>query len=337
MQVRHLCDVITCHVDGAESYLLVRISLMAGVARKSIFWQARHVASKTAEAAWRALVNAFTQLPNKNLHSWYAITEEEFLRKVGSFIADGASELGVRRKGQTAEAAQAGDNVFHKLQERKKELCGEGSPSILGFWCTNHRIDIVAGAPEKQIQYVSALLTFFRSLVGHVMASTRSQGILQYIAKLIFLENGVDEGVTSASLASVHRAPTRWLSDVVPLQQIVTRVLDLVLYLFNLTKERDASLRTYGDKMYAVVKDLRFFLVLPGVLDVLSIVNQFNQQSQPESSSLQRVSQCLSLAESRIEDLVLRTESDKNHEHPATLVQAGFLFFVLLPFFSFVQ
>eukprot|EP00973_Karenia_brevis_P029545 4076322-Karenia_brevis.AAC.1 len=74
--------MVTIHVDMAESYLMIRVGLLTSAgASKTIFWQARHLASKSAEAIWIGLRNAFLQKPHKHLCDWYVITEKEWLQK----------------------------------------------------------------------------------------------------------------------------------------------------------------------------------------------------------------------------------------------------------------
>ncbi len=146
---------------------------------------------------------AFTERPLKALNKWYVILEKEWLQKIGALVGDGASELGLRRSGKPVEEAKAGDNLFHKLQQRCRTVLGARWPCILGFWCTNHRIDIVAAKPEKEIQYVQELLSFFRSVVGHVMFSTRAQGILEYIAEAMYADHGVNEGAVAVAAVAI--------------------------------------------------------------------------------------------------------------------------------------
>ena len=85
-------------------------------------------------------------------------------------------------------------------------------------------------------RYISVLMDFLRSIIGHVMGSTRAQSLLDWIAKMIHIEKGDDPTAATGSLSSLHRAPQCWLSDVVPLTAIVTRVGDLLMYFFALSQ-----------------------------------------------------------------------------------------------------
>ena len=319
---------ITIHIDGAGSHLLIRVGILgSGYTVLRLFWQARHLASKNAEAVWNALRNAFTQLPHKRLSSWYKISEEEWLRKVVALISDGASEMGVRRGGKCLESAAEGDNVLFKLQSRFTEVLGLSAGKILGFWCTNHRIDIVAGKPEKEIAYVARLLSFFRSIVGHVMGSSRAQGILEYLAKLVFEEDGEYEHTSSRSLASIHRAPTRWLSDAAPLKAILSRITELALYLYTLTLEKKKHYQELGKSLYQDMSDIRFYICLPAIADMLAIINDFNVCNQPTAVTLAQAAESLEILMDRLDDTSLRTRTDANGQKPSQAVATVLKFF----------
>ena len=114
------------------------------------------------------------------------------------------------------------------MQDRKTHLLKETS-QILGYLCTSHRIDIVSGDAEKEVSYIALLLSFMRSLVGHIATSDRAQGFLRSIAAMIFDERGDDPQASTGSLAAVSYAPQRWLSSVQPLTVLTTRIDDLVI------------------------------------------------------------------------------------------------------------
>ena len=272
----------------------------------------------------RSLMNAFILLPCDQLCDWYRITEAEFLGKVSAFIADGASELGTRRRGKRAEVAVEGENVFHKLQVRRDACCGTELPKIIGYWCVSHQIDLVAHKPEKKMAFVASLVGFLRSIVGHIMGSSRAQGLLQFIAKLIYNQSGANEHASSSSLAKVHHAPQRWLSLCAPMACIVSRVCDLVLYLYNLTLEKEEALREFGRKLFEQTKDIRFYLVLAGILDILMIVHKFNKTTQPGGVSLKKVADALEMCEAELKDLVMRTDTTK---HMARIPERSIAFF----------
>ena len=114
----------------------------------------------------------------------------------------------------------------------------EDSHKVLGYWCSSHRLDIVMGEPEKTVSYIAVLMNFMRSVVGHVASSSKAQGILRWLAKLIWHEEGDLSLMLSGpgSLASLSYAPQRWLSQLAPLRALVTRMPDLWMYLVMLSK-----------------------------------------------------------------------------------------------------
>ena len=89
-------SMVSLHIDGADGFFLIRLGLLCGATWKAttVFWQARHTTSKTAEACWQALRRAFLELPHKHLSKWYIITECEWLGKIGGLVGDGATEIG---------------------------------------------------------------------------------------------------------------------------------------------------------------------------------------------------------------------------------------------------
>ena len=312
----------TLHLDGADDYLLLRVVLISpSFMTTSMFWQARKMSGKCSEAVWQSVLKAFTVLQHSALDSWYTITEAEFLGKLCALVADGASELGVRYRGKMCEAAKPGANLFHKMQSRRDELVGESEPPLLGYWCASHRIDLAPAAADKKHSYTTTLLSFFRSLTGHIMFSGRARGILEFLAKALFDEGGVNEDSTSRSLASLYRAPTRWLSDAKPSRSFVSRISDFILYVRELEEEKKKVHKDLGAQWAVHLKDIRFYVVMPGISDMLQIVEDFNHKSQPGKTTMEDVSEQLQLCIDRLEDLCLRVKSEENGQRPCEFVK----------------
>jgi hypothetical protein len=310
------------HLDGADDYLLLRVVLLSpSFVPVSMFWQARKMAGKCHEAVWQGVLNAFTCLQHRLLDAWYAITEAEFLGKVCVLVADGASELGVRRNGQVVESANDGDNFFHKMQARAKEVLGDSFPSILGYWCANHRIDLAPAAADRKFNYTTTLLAFFRSLTGHVMFSGRARGILDFLARALYDENGPNEDSTSNSLASLHRAPQRWLGDAKPCKSFVSRIADVCLYTRELQGENKKVHRDLGAQWAVHINDIRFYVVMPGISDLLTTVDDFNKKNQPGKSNVETVGEQLQLCAERLDYLCLRSKSEQNDQRPCEFVR----------------
>ena len=218
------------------------------------------------------------------------------------------------------EEAREGDNLLYKLQKRRDTLLGTDVAALPGFWCSSHRIDLVSALPEKKIRFVQELLQFFRSVVGHVMFSHRAQGLLDFIATAFFFDHGENVHAKSRSLASVSRAPTRWLSDTKPLQEFLARSDDMYLYAFELASETLKAHADMGKSWKGRMQDIRFWIVLPGILDMLLIMNSFNESTQPGSTSLESAAKQLQLCSDRLEDNTLRTRSVANGQKPSLAV-----------------
>ena len=111
------------------------------------------------QAICDAFMNAVTV---KTKVSSHALTAAELFEKTVIFLADGASVMGVRSKGKTVSHARAGENFFHYLQSAADEYFsnkdGGQKKKIIGYWCDNHRLDIVASDGESSSVYVQDLL-----------------------------------------------------------------------------------------------------------------------------------------------------------------------------------
>jgi hypothetical protein len=232
---------IALYWDIGAGYLLIRVGGFDKTWNQvTIFWQARELTNKTASGVYTAIIRAFTTKPMAELGDdpSLQLTELEFFEKLKICCADGASENGVRKRGQMKEWADDLNNVTAKLQKRKDELLGALSSYILCYWCCSHRMDIVSESPEKSVAYIAVVMSWMRSLIGHITASTKAQGLLRWIALLIWNSDG-DESLKDApgALAAVRYAPQRWLSQVTPLSSIVGRINDVWMYLVMMSDE----------------------------------------------------------------------------------------------------
>ena len=192
--------------------LLVRFfCLNSDYQRESHFVQGRTLGSHTAKAMLEGFIRSLT-VPSKVLTVSDVLSVRELCEKTTVFLADGASSMGVRHKGTVATKAITGDNFFHLLQEKVDAELGAGERTIVGYWCDNHRLDVVASAAETHIAYISDLLKFFRSVIAHIMGSDRARGLLDYMAFLLEPPSEKDEEIIASdgSLSSISFAPQRW-------------------------------------------------------------------------------------------------------------------------------
>ena len=153
--------------------------------------------------------------------------------------------MGVGHAGCANNTAREGKtNVFSLLQKRANAaLPLEERKAIIGYWCDNHKLDLVAGDVEDRIPYIGTLLHFLRSIVTHVMGSDRAKGILDYIAFMISLTNVADdtddqpmlpEGAKlgdGGSLKSVFFCPQRWIACVKPMSVLVDKMDHFIMYI----------------------------------------------------------------------------------------------------------
>ena len=125
--------------------------------------------SHTAAGLFGGFMEALTK-PTKNSGDLeILLIEKEVCQKTAIFLADGASVMGVRKKGTSADKAQEGKNVFALLQTKCDDLLADVPHAlVLGYWCGNHRYDKIASDAEQQISHIKDLLSFLKSIVGHV-------------------------------------------------------------------------------------------------------------------------------------------------------------------------
>ena len=94
----------------------------------------------------------------------------------------------------------------------------------------------------------------------------------------------------------------------------------MYLYALELSMEKKKEHAMLGEKWKAQMGDVRFWIVLPGILDMLLILNGFNTATQPGSTTLERASEQLQLCIEKLEDNTLRTRSEANGQKPSKAV-----------------
>ena len=231
-------------------------------------------------------------------------------------------------KGASSSSAFAGKNFFNLLQQKRDEFCGADAMPILGYWCENHRYDQIASDAEAAISYVSELLAFFRSIVGHIVGSDRAKGLLDYMALLLeTVDNAAPDVAQAGSLSSVHLAPQRWLSTVKPMQVLNSKMEHLLMYGLELSLDPRYKYLELGASIVQEYKDIRFHLVLPGILDCNEILDDVNKQLQSLGVNIWGAFRIRKALHSRFDDLVLRQKSDANNEKKAKFIEAAFAWF----------
>ncbi len=248
---------LSLHVDHVDEYLIIRLGYLddATGTAKTRFWQARKVPQKTAAQTFAAIKNSFRPPYYDGMVAELVPTWEEVLSKLVALVADGASEMGVRRSGQSVSEAKDGENLFAKLQDAKTAVCPTAA-KILGFWCSSHRLDLVGGKPELIFARAAEIQEFLKAVCGHIAASPKARQVLDFIARLM------DEDTSrqsASSLGGIHFAPQRWLSSVKPMRALVTRRADLVLYMKRLQEGGAQWAQVqWINLQWARVSDLRF-------------------------------------------------------------------------------
>jgi len=115
---------VAWHIDVGGGVLLVRyFCLNASYTRESHFIQGRTLASHSAKALFDGFLGSLTK-PTKVLTDDDVLSVKDVCDKTAMFLADGASAMGVRRKGTSATKAFTGDDFSHPLQKKGGRAAG---------------------------------------------------------------------------------------------------------------------------------------------------------------------------------------------------------------------
>ena len=93
------------------------------------------------------------------------------------------------------------------------------------------------------------------------------------------------------------------------MQSLDTRLPDLLLHIVLQSLDSEKSVRARADEWLKRITDIRFFGVMPGILDMLEVLDAFNKATQPAGTSFEQVTMEVALFENRMLDLLLRRGS----------------------------
>ena len=82
----------------------------------------------------------------------------------------------------------------------------------------------------------------------------------------------------------------------------------------------DGSSSSSSNGMNPIILDVRFFICLPAICDMLLIVNDFNIRCQLGGTTVEYASAQLELCYDRLENFCLRTKSAENGQKPSKAV-----------------
>ena len=209
--------------------------------------------------------------------------------------------------------------MFSIMAKRKEEVCGKESVGIIGYWCDNHRVDKIVAKPEKEPAYISDLMGWFRSLCGHVVSSDKAKASLDYIALMIAMGPANGDG---SSAASLWYAPQRWISAAGPMNTITEKLEHLCLYLEELKKSKNAAQRTFAEDLCLPFNNIRFYLVLNGIADILGLFDTLNASLQGFYIDIWRAAKKRELFKEELSDLVMREKASEG-KGPSTFIDVA--------------
>ena len=83
----------------------------------------------------------------------------------------------------------------------------------------------------------------------------------------------------------------------------------------------------FGASLVNEFKDIRFHLVLPGLLDCNKVLDEANKGLQPLGVNIWGAFRIRKALRTKFDDLVLRQKSDANHEKKAKFIEVAFAWF----------
>ena len=120
-------------------------------------------------------------------------------------------------------------------------------------------------------------------MIAHIVGSDRARGLLAYMAFLLEPPDEEEEKIVASagSLSSVSFAPQRWLSTVEPMKGLCDKMDHFLLYMLELSIDPRRKYLEFGQAMVHEFSDVRFHLVLPGILDINLVLDEANRGLQP--------------------------------------------------------
>lgn len=217
------------------------------------------------------------------------LTREQVGQKLTALTADGAAVMGTGRNGGPVHEPKPGQNLASALQDLKTEFGGE---KLVVVWCASHRMDLIAKRIESQ-EYVGSLMRTLRRMATHIQTSSLAQGYLRALHKAL------DADVASAA-ETVSFAPQRFVSHAAPSSALVKSFPELLQYLAYLLKNGDDHQRSWATAVDA--KDLKMWLVLAGIADMLAVLHKANLSTQRQSLRILEVDKIVATVKSALDE-----------------------------------
>lgn len=178
------------------------------------------------------------------------------------------------------------------LLEAKKTYSAE---SILVAWCAAHKVDLCAKALERE-PYVNVVLRVVRRLCTHITSSQSAQQHLKSLHQLL------DDEKPLPSQPSF--APHRFISHCKPAKALSLSFQEVTSYLHHLKANGADHERHWACSLDVDVGELKLWLVVAAVADMLGILNLLNLRTQRSELRVLQIQPMLSSCRSSLDRYV---------------------------------
>ena len=183
-------------------------------------------------------------------------------------------------------------------------------------WCAAHKVDLCAKALERE-PYVNVVLRVVRRLCTHISSSQSAQEHLKSLHQLLDHEKPLP--------SQPSFAPHRFISHCKPAKALSLSFQEVTSYLQHLKSNGGDHERHWACSLDVDVGELKLWLVVAAVADILGILNLLNVRTQRSDLRVLQIQPMLSSCRSSLdryvqpEDGVLCKARHGNFLHPAIL------------------
>ena len=151
-----------------------------------------------------------------------------------------------------------------------------------------------------------------------VVSSDKAKASLEYIALMVWAGSDASDPVSASSL---WYAPQRWISAYAPMDTFTKKLDQLILYFEELKMNKDKSQQAFAADCLLPFCDVKCYLVLNGVADILERFQKLNVSLQALYTDIWKAAKKRKLFEEELSDLVMREKSQEG-KGPCEIMKA---------------
>ena len=100
-----------------------------------------------------------------------------------------------------------------------------------------------------------------------------------------------------------------------------------LMYMLELSLDPRRKYEEFGQAMVKEFSDVRFHLVLPGILDINEVLDEANRGLQPLGINIWAATGMIKTMKSKLEDVILRQKTDATHSKKSKIIEAALAWF----------